>query len=279
VLASTYPDPSPVRRQRSRLGEPHLSNPDHLGRSGREPERQAVDLGHRPISAGERHRDDSVAGPRIERHRIRARPLHTLRGPPDRSPAPGGGSPDPTTTRNRRFGGRIGSRDDAAAREEPQRAAQRLGTAQHDRPLAVALLVGPADQAGVVGAVEALDLADRGNGGGERPATDRWRGVQGDSPGLLFGALVLTYTGLGCFTLFMATIPAETVPRAVMATALGLIMGVGEVVGGFVAPALAGQLSDVFGLDAAMFVSAGAAVIVVLLSLALTETAPARTGR
>jgi MFS family permease len=100
-----------------------------------------------------------------------------------------------------------------------------------------------------------------------------------DSPGLLFGALVLTYTGLGCFTLFMATIPAETVPPAVMATALGLIMGVGEIVGGFVAPAVAGQLSDVFGLDAAMLVSAGAAVIVVLLSLALTETAPARTGR
>jgi MFS family permease len=100
-----------------------------------------------------------------------------------------------------------------------------------------------------------------------------------DSPGLLFCALVLTYTGLGCFTLFMATIPAETVPRAVMATALGLIMGVGEVVGGFVAPALAGQLSDVFGLGAAMLVSAGAAVVVALLSLALTETAPARVRR
>jgi MFS family permease len=100
-----------------------------------------------------------------------------------------------------------------------------------------------------------------------------------DSPGLLFGALVLTYTGLGCFTLFMATIPAETVPPAVMATALGLIMGVGEIMGGFVAPALAGQLSDVFGLDAAMLVSAGAAAVVALLSFALTETAPARIGR
>ncbi|TQM11725.1 MFS transporter [Pseudonocardia kunmingensis] len=97
-----------------------------------------------------------------------------------------------------------------------------------------------------------------------------------DAPGLLFAALVLTYTGLGCFTLFMATIPAETVPRAVMATALGLIMGVGEVVGGFVAPALAGRLSDAFGLDASMLISSGAAVVVVLLSLALVETAPAR---
>ena len=95
-----------------------------------------------------------------------------------------------------------------------------------------------------------------------------------DDPVLLFGVLVLTYTGLGCFTLFMATIPAETVPRGVMATALGLIMGVGEIVGGFVAPALAGRLSDSFGLDASMLVSSGAAVVVVLLSLALVETAP-----
>src|SRR5439155_23684313 len=100
-----------------------------------------------------------------------------------------------------------------------------------------------------------------------------------DSPGLLFGALVLTYTGLGCFTLFMATIPAVTVPPAVMATALGLILGVGEVVGGFVAPALAGELSDVLGLDAAMLGWAGAAAVVALLSPALTETAPARIRR
>ncbi|MGY1650058.1 MFS transporter [Geodermatophilus sp. SYSU D01119] len=100
-----------------------------------------------------------------------------------------------------------------------------------------------------------------------------------DSPALLFGALVLTYTGMGCFTLFMATIPAETVPKGVMATALGLIMGVGEVVGGFLAPALAGRLSDSLGLDATMVVSSGAAVVVLLLSAALVETAPARVAR
>jgi MFS family permease len=99
------------------------------------------------------------------------------------------------------------------------------------------------------------------------------------SPTLLFAALVVTYTGLGCFTLFMATIPAETVPRGVMATALGLIMGTGEIVGGFVAPSLAGVLSDSFGLNASMLVSSGAAVIVVLLSLLLVETAPGVLAR
>ncbi|WP_207225733.1 MFS transporter [Blastococcus saxobsidens] len=100
-----------------------------------------------------------------------------------------------------------------------------------------------------------------------------------DSPGLLFVTLIVTYTGLGCFTLFMATIPAETVPRAVMATALGLIMGTGEIVGGFVAPYLAGLLSDAFNLNASMLISSGAAAVVVLLSFALKETAPIRVAR
>jgi fucose permease len=91
--------------------------------------------------------------------------------------------------------------------------------------------------------------------------------------------LIVTYTGLGCFTLFMATIPAETVPRAVMATALGLIMGTGEIVGGFIAPYLAGRLSDAFDLNASMLISSGAAAVVVLLSFALKETAPIRIAR
>lgn len=97
-----------------------------------------------------------------------------------------------------------------------------------------------------------------------------------DSAAMLFGALALTYTGLGCFTLMMATIPAETVPRHLVATCLGLIMGVGEIAGGFLAPWLAGVLADSLGLQVSMFVSAGAAVVVVLLSTALRETAPAR---
>ncbi|MFF7264900.1 MFS transporter [Streptomyces sp. NPDC008159] len=86
--------------------------------------------------------------------------------------------------------------------------------------------------------------------------------------------IVLTYTGLGCFTLFMATIPAETVPRGALATALGLVMGVGELAGGFLAPVIAGRASDVWGLQTAMFISTGGAVAVVLLSLGLRETAP-----
>ncbi|MFP6561121.1 MFS transporter [Paraburkholderia sp. B3] len=90
------------------------------------------------------------------------------------------------------------------------------------------------------------------------------------------GAFVFaTYTGLGCFTLFMATIPAETVPPRAIASALGLIMGAGELIGGFVAPTAAGFAADRYGLSLAMWLSASGAIVACLLSFGLVETAPA----
>lgn len=90
------------------------------------------------------------------------------------------------------------------------------------------------------------------------------------------GALVfVTYTGLGCFTLFMATIPAETVPPRAIASALGLIMGAGELIGGFVAPTVAGFAADKYGLQFAMWTSAAGAILACVLSFGLVETAPA----
>ncbi|OLF53629.1 MFS transporter [Pseudomonas chlororaphis] len=99
------------------------------------------------------------------------------------------------------------------------------------------------------------------------------------SPWMMGVLMLLTYTGLGCFTLFMATIPAETVPREVMATALGLIMGVGELVGGFVSPTVAGFAADRFGLSIVMWISCGGALLAALLALFLKETAPAVLAR
>ena len=92
----------------------------------------------------------------------------------------------------------------------------------------------------------------------------------------VLGALVFaTYTGLGCFTLFMATIPAESVPSRAIASALGLIMGAGELIGGFVAPTVAGFAADRYGLSLAMWMSAAGAILAGILSFGLVETAPA----
>ena len=96
----------------------------------------------------------------------------------------------------------------------------------------------------------------------------------------LMGVLVgLSYAGLGCFVLFMSTIPAETVSRAQLATALGLVMGTGEIAGGFLGPSIAGYTADIYGLNAPMWISAGGALVAAVTSLFLIETAPIKTGK
>jgi len=55
------------------------------------------------------------------------------------------------------------------------------------------------------------------------------------APFILIGA-----STMGCFPIVLATIPSETVPRQFLAQTMGFVMGIGELVGGFGAPAIAG---------------------------------------
>ena len=49
----------------------------------------------------------------------------------------------------------------------------------------------------------------------------------------LLGALIfLGWSASGTFPLFMGTIPSETIPARYVATSLGLMVGIGEIVGG-----------------------------------------------
>lgn len=96
----------------------------------------------------------------------------------------------------------------------------------------------------------------------------------------LLGALLfLSYFGYGCFPLFLATIPAETVGIAHAGRAIGLVIGVGEVAGGFLAPMVEGYAADRFGAQAPFLIASAAAAIASLLSFALKETAPLKGRR
>ena len=88
--------------------------------------------------------------------------------------------------------------------------------------------------------------------------------------------LVLLGTSIsGCFAIIVATIPSETIPRQYITQTMGLIMGIGELVGGFVAPAVSGWSADQFGLHAPFLIAAGAAIAGSLMAFLLYETAPA----
>jgi MFS family permease len=65
----------------------------------------------------------------------------------------------------------------------------------------------------------------------------------------------------GIFPLFMATVPSESVDRAHTATVLGLCMGIPEVLGGVLAPSIAGYAADIAGLQAPLFFMLGLEIL------------------
>lgn len=79
------------------------------------------------------------------------------------------------------------------------------------------------------------------------------------------------------FPMFMATIPSETLPARYVATATGITMGLGEVIGGVFSPTIAGWADDHFHtLNAAMWILAGLCVVAGFLGMGLDETAPGK---
>lgn len=93
----------------------------------------------------------------------------------------------------------------------------------------------------------------------------------------ILGALIFTgWLASGVFPLFMGTIPAESTSPRYVATAMGLIVGVGEIIGGAGGPALAGWVADKTSLAAPILMQAGCALMGGVLSLFLIESAPAK---
>jgi ACS family hexuronate transporter-like MFS transporter len=79
----------------------------------------------------------------------------------------------------------------------------------------------------------------------------------------------------GVFPLAMATIPSEIVGPARTATALSLTMGISEILGGVMAPSVAGKVADLKGLDMTLWILVGIVAAIIVLAAMLRETAPA----
>jgi MFS family permease len=97
---------------------------------------------------------------------------------------------------------------------------------------------------------------------------------------VILGTLIfIGWSASGTFPLFMGTVPSETIPSRYVATSLGMVVGLGEILGGVGAPAIAGRAADHYGLQAPVVMMAVCAVVGTVLALFLRETAPLRLAK
>ncbi|MCA8094623.1 MFS transporter [Burkholderia anthina] len=102
----------------------------------------------------------------------------------------------------------------------------------------------------------------------------------GADPVALFAGLLATiFFVFSMITLTVGPISAEAVPAQLMTTASGLVIGVGEIFGGGIAPSVAGYVAKHFGIQYIMQLGMGALVLGLIVVLSLKETAPARLAR
>jgi predicted MFS family arabinose efflux permease len=89
----------------------------------------------------------------------------------------------------------------------------------------------------------------------------------------LFGALfaVHFFNNAG-ITLTVGPLCTEAVPRALMATASGVVIATGEIVGGGLAPVIAGHVAAAFGIANLLWLPIGALCLAIVLALRLIET-------
>jgi predicted MFS family arabinose efflux permease len=91
---------------------------------------------------------------------------------------------------------------------------------------------------------------------------------------VLAGILFLTQCGQAIAAICIVLVPAESVPRQWVGSAIGFVTLFGEMFGGFAAPIGAGSLAARHGLAVPLWMACGGALIVFLTALAL-RPAPA----
>jgi fucose permease len=98
----------------------------------------------------------------------------------------------------------------------------------------------------------------------------------GPHPVLLFAALFMVhFFNNALITLTVGPLCSETVPPALMATASGVVIAVGELVGGGLAAVIAGQVAKHFGIGQILYLPMLALAVGFLLCTRLRETLPA----
>lgn len=99
----------------------------------------------------------------------------------------------------------------------------------------------------------------------------------GAAPGTLFLALfAVSFFCLGNVALITGPIATEAAPVGLISSAIGIVVGSGEIFGGGVAPSIAGFIAQHYGIQNVLFVALAGVLFGMLVCLFLRETAPRR---
>ena len=92
---------------------------------------------------------------------------------------------------------------------------------------------------------------------------------------LLFFASLFNFSALA---ILAGPIAAEAAPIGMVASVAGLVIGAGEIFGGGVAPAIAGQIAGSYGIQHVYTFTISGLILGFVIALFLKETAPRKTG-
>jgi MFS family permease len=101
----------------------------------------------------------------------------------------------------------------------------------------------------------------------------------GPAPGSLFGWLFLvSFFSLGNVALITGPIATESAPAGLVSSAIGLVVGAGEIFGGGVAPSIAGFVGQNYGIQNILWMPLVGVTLGIFVCVFLTETAPKKVG-
>jgi MFS family permease len=85
--------------------------------------------------------------------------------------------------------------------------------------------------------------------------------------------------GVGMMPLYMGVVPAETLKSRNIAAAMGVVVMIGELTGGVIAPVVAGWLADRTTLETPLLIAGAMSVLAGIICLFIRETNPAVLAR
>jgi sugar phosphate permease len=101
----------------------------------------------------------------------------------------------------------------------------------------------------------------------------------GANPPVLFALLfVVSFCCLGNIALITGPISTESAPPGLISTAIGMVVGAGEIFGGGVAPIIAGAVAQSYGIENILWVAMSGVVVGIFVAGFLRETAPRKVG-